>query len=50
MFEEKIFTGSAEQKVKVMEMYSLTEGIDRKKIAIMEIALLLVIRLIERDS
>lgn len=36
MFQEKIFTGSAEQKIKVMEMYSFTEGIDRKEIAIIE--------------
>ena len=36
VFEDKIFTSTAEQKVKVMEVYSLTEGIDRSKIAIME--------------
>lgn len=36
VFEDKIFTGTAEQKIKVMEVYSLTEKMDRKEIAIIE--------------
>ena len=36
VFEDKIFTDTAEQKIKVMEVYSLTEKIGMSEIAIME--------------
>jgi len=36
IFEDKIFTASAEQKLKVMDVYSLTESINRKEIALIE--------------
>ncbi len=36
IFEDKIFTASADQKLKVMDVYSLTESIDRKEIALIE--------------
>lgn len=36
IFEDKIFTASAEQKLKVMNVYSLTESIDRKEITLIE--------------
>lgn len=36
VFEDKIFTGSVEEKIKTMEVYSLTESISRQEIALFE--------------
>lgn len=36
MFEEKIFTGTAEQKMKVMKVYERTEKIDKQEMVLIE--------------